>query len=130
MKTKKRKLGDRAEDLVVKYARRRGWKILARNWSKPWGEIDIVARKSSSRLPFCGSTTILFIEVKAQSAPSPWFKPEDHFNFRKRERLTRTCQSYLLEHGYGDDTDYRIDLAAVEMSHADPADQIRYYENV
>lgn len=121
MKTENRKLGDRAEDMVVEYACGRGWKILARNWEKPWGEIDIVAREGA---------TVLFIEVKAQSAPSPWFKPEDHFDFRKRERLTRTCQSYLLENGYDDDADYRIDLAAVEMDHADPAEQIRYYENV
>lgn len=130
MITEKRKFGDRAEDIVVKYVKQRGWKVLDRNFQKPWGEIDIVARESSSRLPLRGSTTVLFIEVKAQNGgTSPYFRPEDHFNTKKKERLIKTCYSYLMDNGYREDVDYRIDLAAVEVDERSRVAHVRYYKN-
>lgn len=121
MKTKKQKIGDIAEGVMVKYAKRRGWKVIARNWRKPWGEIDLVARDG---------VTVLFIEVKAQEVPVPdGFAPEDHFTFDKAARVVRTAHSYLLENNYDEDVAYRIDLAAVEVDRESGIGHVRYYPN-
>lgn len=114
-------IGNIGEDAVVKYVKNNKWKIITRNYRKPWGEIDIVARDKK---------TILFIEVKSQSSEvSKLFKPEDHFDYRKKQKLIRTCQSYLAENNYTQDTDFRIDLAAVEVDKNANVARIRYYKN-
>lgn len=114
-------IGKLGEDAVIKYAKNNKWKIITRNFRKPWGEIDIVARNKK---------TILFIEVKSQSSEvSKLFKPEDHFDYRKKQRLIRTCKSYLAENNYLQDTDFRIDLAAVEIDRSTNVARIRYYKN-
>ncbi|MEX0869934.1 MAG: YraN family protein [Candidatus Spechtbacterales bacterium] len=114
--------GEIGEDVAVKYAKQQGWKILARNFRKPWGEIDIVARDKKK---------IIFIEVKAMAAPvKEVFRPEVHFNPAKKQKLIRTCHSYLLENKYNEDTEYRIDLAAVEIDKNTKNARVRYYKNV
>lgn len=117
-----RSTGELAEEIVAKkYAKSRRWKILARNYSKPWGEIDIIARKKKK---------IIFIEVKAlNKTNTKHFKPEDHFTPDKQERIIKTCASYLQENGYPEDTDYRIDLAAVEVDYIARNARLRYYKN-
>ncbi|MEX0877883.1 MAG: YraN family protein [Candidatus Spechtbacterales bacterium] len=120
-KTDKRKLGDLAEDKVVEYVKQKKWKVLCRNFEKPWGEIDIVARDKK---------TVVFIEVKASDvASSPDFSPEDHFDHNKKEKVIRTSHSYLVENKYAEDVDYRIDLAAVEIDLKLKVARIRYYKN-
>lgn len=49
--------GRSAEGLCVWFLRLRGYRILARDWRSPVGEIDIVARRG---------TIIAFVEVKAR----------------------------------------------------------------
>ena len=120
MPSKSRQTGNVAEDAVVKYAKDNGWKIVARNFEKPWGEIDIVARDKS---------TILFIEVKSGTSEYVNFSPEDNFDKNKRNKFIRACRSCLLENDYSEDTDWRIDLAAVDLDFNTGNSRIRYYKN-
>ena len=55
-KTKKREFGDIGEDIVCKFLLRKGYKIIERNYLKPWGEIDIIAENDKS---------LVFVEVKS-----------------------------------------------------------------
>ncbi len=52
------KVGSLGEELVVKFLMKRGYTILDRNYRKPWGELDIVAKEKKK---------IHFVEVKAMS---------------------------------------------------------------
>ena len=59
-------LGKKGEELARKYLKKNGWTILETNWSNPFGEVDIIAKKDG---------TVAFIEVKtrlsdAYGAPS------------------------------------------------------------
>lgn len=50
------KVGSLGEELVVKFLVEKGYKILDRNYRRPWGELDIVAQRKGK---------IHFVEVKA-----------------------------------------------------------------
>jgi len=115
-------LGKLGEDIAIKYLKKdKGWKIIGRNFSKPWGEMDIIARDKN---------TIIFVEVKTLSKSSAkYFKPEEHFDMRKREKTIRIAHSYLLQNGYPEETIYRIDLAALEVDNERKIARMRYYEN-
>ena len=54
-KTEKRRKGDLGESIAVKFLEGKGYKVLARNYLKPWGEIDIIVEKER---------VLHFVEVK------------------------------------------------------------------
>ena len=54
--------GSFAEGLAEKFLKDRGYKILGRNYRKPWGEVDIIAEKEG---------IVIFVEVKASDSPAP-----------------------------------------------------------
>lgn len=75
--------GRLAEALCLWHLRLRLWRVLARNWRTPVGEIDLIARRGG---------VLAFIEVKrradaedAIAAVSP----------RQRRRVTRAAQAFL-----------------------------------
>ena len=79
-----RRRGDLAEFLCRVHLRLRLWRIVARDWRCPAGEIDIIARRGK---------VLAFIEVKARataadaaSAVSP----------RQRRRIARATSAFLL----------------------------------
>ena len=53
------RFGQKAEAMAVRYLKRRGYKILARNHRTRSGEIDIIAREGE---------TLVFVEVKARAS--------------------------------------------------------------
>jgi len=122
VKKNNKKLGNLGEDIVVKYIKKyKGWKILGRNFNYKTGELDIIAKDKN---------TIIFVEVKASSKESAkHFKPEDHFNYKKVNNFTKTAQAYLMKNNYSADTDYRIDLAALEINKETRIARLRYYKN-
>ena len=56
--TEKGKTGALGETLAAKFLESKGYKVLKRNYRKPWGEIDIICEKGN---------TIRFVEVKTVS---------------------------------------------------------------
>jgi putative endonuclease len=75
--------GRRAEDLAAWYLRGKFYRILARRYKTPVGEIDlIVARRG----------TIAFVEVKARQRRADELDALLHVN---RQRLVRAAQYYL-----------------------------------
>jgi Holliday junction resolvase-like predicted endonuclease len=131
-KTLKRQLGDKGEDIVCKYLERKGYKILERNYWKPWGEIDIVAEKS---------LRLSFIEVKSVSrnlsrVTSPFhgsretYRPEDNMHPAKVRRLHRAIQTYLLEHKVPKHRPWQLDLACAFLDFSTHIARVELLENV
>lgn len=95
-------LGQEAEELAVRFLRRSGYKILARNLRLGRYEIDIVARDGD---------TIAFVEVRSRRAPDP-VPPEDTVGYTKRRHLTGAANSYMARFP-APETYYRFDIVAI-----------------
>lgn len=105
-------LGRIAEDIVEGYLRNRGFLILHRNYTEPWGELDIVAEKGG---------VLHFVEVKAGSwEKREWpeegdevYRPQMHFNAQKRERMRRVITTFRKRERVPEEVHWSADLAVV-----------------
>jgi putative endonuclease len=111
------KLGELGEDIACKFLKKQGFSIVERNYTKKWGEIDIVAKREGK---------LHFIEVKSVSCEKGWvsvihetsgmgdsYRPEDNMHGFKAKRLARTIETYLLEKNLSEDISWQFDLATV-----------------
>jgi len=89
-RTEKRKTGDIGENIACEFLKKRGFVIIEKNYSKKWGELDVVAK---------GEDGLHFIEVKGTSSPGA--RPEENVHRWKQKRLHRAIQTWFLDHeGY------------------------------
>ena len=130
-KTEKRKIGDIGENLACRFLESKGYKIIGRNYLKPFGEIDIIVRK--------GKETV-FIEVKSVTrVPLPenldngtrvtGYRPEDNLHSWKLKRITRAINSYLVENRIGEG-DWRFDVVAVYLNPNTKQAKIEHMEGI
>lgn len=82
-------LGSKGEDLAVRFLKKIGYKIIARNYKTHVGEIDIIAKD--------GDTTV-FVEVKTRADDS-FGHPFEAVDKRKRQKIKNLALSYLKKHG-------------------------------
>jgi len=115
------KIGELGENVACIFLEKRGFEILERNYTKKWGEIDIIAKKAYK---------IYFIEVKAVSRSldsleeenensefkeiDNRYKPEENLHPWKLKRLSRVIQTYLIHKRIGN-TEWQFDLALVYL---------------
>lgn len=112
-------LGVIGEQVATDYLGGLGWTIIARNYRRPYGEIDIVARET------CGK--LVFVEVKSVSYGT-LIRAEENVHSHKLKRLSRTIESYLLStHEKGD---WRFDVVVVELDRATRKARIRHLDDV
>ncbi|MDD5557408.1 MAG: YraN family protein [bacterium] len=84
-----RSLGERGEEIAGELLRRRGYRILARNYRCPRGEIDLIARDRD---------VIVFVEVKGRGS-GRFGSPLEAVTPRKRRRLAAAALHYLASCG-------------------------------
>ena len=147
-RTEKRKIGDAGENIACRFLVKRGFEIVEQNYSKKWGEIDIISRKGQK---------LHFIEVKTVShAPyvslqksgqayetrnQDQYRPEDNIHPWKLKRLSRVIQTYLLgykgERGVSHvtgranmETDWQFDVITVYLDLKGMEAKIGYIEDI
>ena len=112
--TRKREVGDFGEEITAEYLEKNGYRILARNYSKPFGEIDIIAIKDD---------LIAFVEVKTRKSDAFAYAAEA-VNFYKQERIRKASQAYLMENNLSDFLT-RFDVSEVYLD----TRKLNYIEN-
>lgn len=105
MPSPKRKLGDIGENYAAKYLTEHQYRIIERNYWKPFGEIDIVAEKDG--------ITIL-CEVKTGLLTS-LILPEENLTRDKMKKLKNIISHYIASHNIRT-LDCRIDVLAVYLN--------------
>ncbi|MDD4909133.1 MAG: YraN family protein [Candidatus Omnitrophica bacterium] len=97
-------LGRKGEDIAEGFLRRRGCKIIVRNFSCRSGEIDIIAGQ--------GNTTV-FIEVKTRCSDE-FGLPEESLTPDKISRLRRSAQFYIKNHA-DPEGNFRFDVISITL---------------
>ena len=107
------------EDYAAAYLRRHGYRILTRNYSCRFGEIDLIAEQEG---------TLLFVEVKLRTNLR-YGMPRESVTAKKQEKLRSAALLYLSMHGL--DAPARFDVAEVytDVRHSARSTRIEYIEN-
>lgn len=98
-----RRKGKRYEELAASYLQKLGFKILLRNFSSRFGEIDLIAKEGKY---------LVFVEVKYRATDSGGH-PLEAVDVRKQRRIIKTAEFYLLRYGYAEDTPCRFDVVGM-----------------
>ena len=112
----KREDGTHGENLAVDYLKKKGYRILERNFRFERGEIDIIAEQHD---------TLIFIEVKARRSTS-FGTPEDAVTSTKQRQIQKVAEGYLFINSV-DGKACRFDVIAIQFENGTP--NIRHYEN-
>lgn len=91
--------GQRGEDAAAAWLEARGCRVVARNFRRPFGELDLVALEDDR---------LLFVEVRSTSRG---FLGDitDSVNDKKQQRLTRIASYFLETHPkLGDETEFVV----------------------
>ena len=130
------KIGEIGENIAVKFLVKRGFSVQERNYTKKWGEIDIIAEKANK---------IYFIEVKSVSRNLPvqagtladvtrgtldQYHPEDNMHPWKLKRLSRTIQTYILSKKVPDEKEWQVDLLVVFLDLKNKKSRIKVVSDI
>jgi putative endonuclease len=95
-------LGTFGEDQACEFLKKKGCKIVERNFRVPRGEIDIIARMGK---------ILLFVEVKTRVS-SDFAQPWESVGFRKRKNLKLAAKSYVQQQASREE-EYRFDVLSI-----------------
>jgi Holliday junction resolvase-like predicted endonuclease len=151
--SKAQKIGKLGEDIAAKFLMKHGFSIVDRNYTKKWGELDIIAQKEDK---------IYFIEVKSasrslsdlvtgeieqegtegdfltdnlsaqgesSSTTANFFQLEENMHPWKRRRLARTIETYLISKRVGN-TPWQFDVLLVFLDTKLRKARVRMIENI
>jgi len=122
------KIGAVGEKEAVKFFKQKGFRLIDKNYRKPWGEIDLVVLKEKN---------LRFIEVKTVTFRGggdleavDFYRPEDNLHYHKLKRLGRVIETYLLDKDVAEDIDYQIDSLAVYLDDKMKVQKFDWLENI
>lgn len=121
MPSQKRKFGDLGEKIAEQYLEDKGYGVIERNYLKPWGEIDIIAKQGKM---------LIFCEVKTRDAKNvEHFLAEYSINRLKIKKLQKMCEIYLMEKHYPYDQKWQIDVLAIAIDKENRKARIKHFKN-
>jgi putative endonuclease len=115
--TTRRAFGDLGERLAAHHLEAKGYRIIERNYRRPEGEIDIIARQNG---------TIAFVEVKSRRGASHGLAREA-ITAAKAARLVQLAEIYAGDNA--PEAALRIDLIAIDFAPDGRILSLSHYEN-
>ncbi len=101
----RRLIGEKGERLARQALRRSGYRVVAKNWRCPLGELDVVALEGG---------TLVFIEVRTRSTRE-FGPPAESVTPKKQAKVRRLAEYYLMEES-NPDIGVRFDVVAVDFT--------------
>jgi putative endonuclease len=99
----KRKIGEKKEKIAEEFLKNKGYKIVKRNFTTKYGEIDIIAKKEN---------TIVFVEVRSKSYDT-FGTPEETINKSKQRKIIKTAQYFLDTNKHLNYEEVRFDVISI-----------------
>ncbi|MCI0561754.1 MAG: YraN family protein [Nitrososphaera sp.] len=124
---RRKAIGRLGEKIASQFLIRKGFKILERNYRKPWGEIDIIAEKAGM---------VRFVEVKSVSYETlpdvtremSSYRPEEQVHPFKLKKIARTAEIYM--NTKKDSREFQIDVVGVFLDTKERKARCRLFEQV
>ena len=110
--------GRLGEGMALRHLQERGYEILATNYRKRFGEVDIVARWRG---------TLVFVAVQTRHSRR-YGVPQEAVDERKQRQLARIAQDYLAAH-HLENAPARFDVIAVTLDREDQPARIDHIDN-
>lgn len=98
----KKELGKKGEELAMRFLKKKGYRILQRNYVCKLGEMDIIAKEKD---------TLAFIEVKTRTSTT-FGPPQLAVNPAKQMQLSKVALNFLKEKRL-EDLKARFDVIAI-----------------
>jgi len=121
--------GSLGEKIAALYLEKKGYVIIETNYSRKWGEIDIIARKD--RL-------VHFVEVKTVSYETKdllqyavtheTWRPEEQVHQFKLHQIEKALETWISDTEY--EGDWVIDVMAVRIVPRETYASVRFIENI
>ena len=113
--------GQCGEDAAVALLKKKGYKIVERNYSNKLGEIDIIAKNKED---------LIFVEVKTRKSEK-FGTPAEAVTYYKKQKIVNTAKWYLLTNP----TELNIRFDVIEVYGVFDGtifklDEINHYEQV
>jgi len=123
----RKEIGRLGESIAAQFLVKKGFTIIAKNYRKPWGEIDIIAEKGG---------VVRFVEVKSVSRENlpdvtremSSYRPEEQIHPLKLRKIARTAEIYMNEKK--DSREYQIDAVGVFLNTKERKARCRLFEQV
>lgn len=114
----KLQLGKFGEQIAGQYLIKKGYQIIARNYSTRGGEIDLICQKDK---------VIHFIEVKTRTNQKfGW--PEEAVTDEKLEKIIMTSEKYCQE--YNLNFEWQIDIISILINQTTRIAELRHIKNI
>lgn len=110
-------IGKIGEDTAAEYIENHGYRIIDRNYTSRWGEIDIISEKDG---------VLVFVEVKTKIGDkygAPW----ESVTFYKYQKLKRSIQYYITSNKLNY-RKCRIDVCGVLLNPDLTVESVKLYE--
>jgi putative endonuclease len=114
----RQRIGKLGEKLAEKFLVSRGFQILNRNFSTPFGEIDLIAKQNEY---------IVFLEVKTRISER-FGPPLSSITGIKQKHISKNCQYYLKRYGLYEKP-CRIDVIGISLNAREDLHILRHIRN-
>src|SRR4030066_896774 len=98
----KKELGKKGEEVALRFLKKKGYRIIERNYVCKMGEMDIIAKEKD---------TLVFIEVKTRTS-TLFGPPQLAVNSSKQRQLSKVALNFLKEKQL-EDVKARFDVVAI-----------------
>ena len=102
----RQELGAAGELLARRHLERRGYRFVAANWRRPYGELDLIMRDGD---------VLVFVEVKTRSGERLG-TAEESLTAAQARRLLRGAQTFLAEREDLASLFWRVDFVAITLA--------------
>jgi putative endonuclease len=115
--------GNKGETLAAEHLMMKGYKILQRNYSSKWGEVDIICKQHMAN--GVQQDVIVFVEVKTKTTDK-YGEPWEMVNAWKIEQVKKMGETWCREYAW--EGRVRVDVIGVYLDGEMP--RIEHWESV
>lgn len=120
-----RSKGNVGENVACKFLVNKSFEIIARNYMKKWGEIDIIALKDKV-VHFFEVKSVTFDPVRALKS----HKAEENVHEFKVRQIRRMVETFLAETDRGFDAEFHFHVLCVYLNMDNRMARVKWIENV